>query len=155
MATIPNHKIWRLSARYNKMWVQMWKAGKSQHRSPQTLGRMWKWKSLSRRTFCDPMDYRVHGILQARILEWVSFSFSRGSSQPRDRTQVSCIAGGFFNSLDSDLWIRHRGEDGAKKERTQQNDVSLATALCCITSRLVEVKVEHRCTVPTFRDSVS
>ena len=37
----------------------------------------------------DPMDYRVHGILQARILEWVAFPFSRGSSQPRDRTQVS------------------------------------------------------------------
>ena len=35
-------------------------------------------------TFCDPMDYTVHGILQARILEWVDFAFSRGSSQPRD-----------------------------------------------------------------------
>ena len=44
------------------------------------------------------MDYTVHGILQARILEWVAFPFSRGSSQPRDRTQVSCIAGGFFTS---------------------------------------------------------
>ena len=40
-------------------------------------------------TLWDPMDYRVHGILQARILEWVAFPFSRGSSQPRDRTQVS------------------------------------------------------------------
>ena len=37
------------------------------------------------------MDYTVHGILQARILEWVAFPFSRGSSQPRDRTQVSHI----------------------------------------------------------------
>ena len=36
-------------------------------------------------TFCDPMDYTVHGILQARILEWVAIPFSRGSSQPRDR----------------------------------------------------------------------
>ena len=35
------------------------------------------------------MDYTVHGILQARILEWVAFPFSRGTSQPRDRTQVS------------------------------------------------------------------
>ena len=35
-------------------------------------------------TRCDPMDYIVHGILQARILEWVAFPFSRGSSQPRD-----------------------------------------------------------------------
>ena len=47
-------------------------------------------------TLCDPMDYAVHGILQARILEWVAFPFSRGSSQPRDQTQVSHIAGGFF-----------------------------------------------------------
>ena len=52
---------------------------------------------------CDPMDYSlpgssVHGILQARLLEWVSMSFSRGSSQPRDWTQVSCIAGRFFTA---------------------------------------------------------
>ena len=50
-------------------------------------------------TLCDPMDYTVHGILQARILEWVAFPFSRGSSQPTDQTQVSHIAGGFFISL--------------------------------------------------------
>ena len=49
-------------------------------------------------TLCDSMDYIVHGILQARILQWVPFPFSRGSSQPRDWTQVSCIAGGFFTS---------------------------------------------------------
>ena len=42
-------------------------------------------------TLWDPMDYTVHGILRARILEWVAFPFSRGSSQPRDRTQVSHI----------------------------------------------------------------
>ena len=47
---------------------------------------------------CVSMDYTVHGILQAGILEWVAFPFSRGSSQPRDRTQVSHIAGGFFTS---------------------------------------------------------
>ena len=35
-------------------------------------------------TICDPMDYTAHGILQARILEWVAFPFSSGSSQPRD-----------------------------------------------------------------------
>ena len=49
-------------------------------------------------TLCDPMDYTVYGILQARILEWVAFPFSRRSSQPGDRTQVSCIAGRFFTS---------------------------------------------------------
>ena len=52
-------------------------------------------------TLCDPMDcglpgFSVHGILQARILEWVAIPFSRGTSQPRDRTVVSCIAGRFF-----------------------------------------------------------
>ena len=49
-------------------------------------------------TLCDPVDYTVHGILQARILEWVAFPFFRGSSQSMDRTQVSHIAGGFFTS---------------------------------------------------------
>jgi len=49
-------------------------------------------------TLYDPMDYRVHRIPQARILERVAFPFSRGSSQPRDRTQVSHIAGRFFTS---------------------------------------------------------
>ena len=48
-------------------------------------------------TLCDPMNL-VHGNLQARILEWVAFPFSRGSSQPRDQTQVSHIAGRFLTS---------------------------------------------------------
>ena len=47
------------------------------------------------------MDYTVCGILQARILEWVAFPFSRGSSQPRDRSQVSCIAAAAAKSLQS------------------------------------------------------
>ena len=47
-------------------------------------------------TLCDPMDYTVHAIHQARILEWVGISFSRGSSQPRVQTQVSHVAGRFF-----------------------------------------------------------
>ena len=53
-------------------------------------------------TLCDPVDCSlpgssIHGILQARILEWVAISFSRGSSQPRGRTQVSRIRGRRFN----------------------------------------------------------
>ena len=52
-------------------------------------------------TLRDPMGYRrpgtsVHGIFQARVLEWVAISFSRGSSQPWDQTPVSCIAGIHF-----------------------------------------------------------
>ena len=58
-------------------------------------------------TFCDPIDcslqgLSVHGIFQARILEWVAIPISRGFSQTKDRTQVSHIAGGyenFYNSL--------------------------------------------------------
>ena len=44
----------------------------------------------------NPPGSSVHGILQARTLEWVAIPFSRGSSRPRDGTRVSCIAGGFF-----------------------------------------------------------
>ena len=52
-------------------------------------------------TLCDPIDYSppdssVHGISQTRILEWVAISFSRRSSRPRDRTCISCLAGGPF-----------------------------------------------------------
>ena len=49
-------------------------------------------------TTCDPLEYTVPGILQARILEWAAFPFSRGSSQPRDWTGVSCIEGGLFTN---------------------------------------------------------
>ena len=53
-------------------------------------------------TLCDPMDCSlpgssVHGILQARTLEWIAMSFSRGSFQPRDQTRIS-YAGGFFTT---------------------------------------------------------
>ena len=54
-------------------------------------------------TLSDPMDCSLpgsaaHGIFQARILEWAAISFSRGSSQPRDRTRVSCIADRCFTT---------------------------------------------------------
>ena len=54
-------------------------------------------------TLYDPMDCSppvssVHGILQARILEWVAILFSRGFSQPRDQTLVSCTGGRFFTT---------------------------------------------------------
>ena len=62
-------------------------------------------------TLCDPMNgslpgFSVHGIFQARILEWVTISFSRGSSRLRDRTQVSHTGGRHFN-----LWIEESRED--------------------------------------------
>ena len=71
-------------------------------------GWKWKWKLLSRvPLFANPMGYTVYGILQARILEWVAFPFSRGSSQPRYLTQISHIAGGFFTSSTDDALHMH------------------------------------------------
>ena len=49
-------------------------------------------------TLCDPMDYTVHGILQAKMAEWVAVPYSRVSFQPRDQTQFSYFAGSFFPS---------------------------------------------------------
>ena len=77
---------------------------------------------------CNPIDCSlpgssVHGILQARVLEWVAFPFSRGSSPPRDRTQVSRIAGGFFTR-----W--------ATREAW--------TELICIFMKRLEQKILHR-----------
>ena len=69
-------------------------------------------------TLCDPMDYSlpgssVHGLFQARVLEWVAISFSRGSSWPRDRTWVSSIADRRFT-----IWATreaHAGNSGNNK----------------------------------------
>ena len=57
-------------------------------------------------SLCDTGDYTVHGILQARLREWVAFPFSKVSSQPRDRTQVSHAAGEFFTS-----WATREAQD--------------------------------------------
>ena len=71
---------------------------------------LWKWKNVLVSqlclALCDPLDYSppglsVHGIFQARILEWVAIPISRGSSRPRDWMQVSCITGGFFT-----IWVK-------------------------------------------------
>ena len=56
---------------------------------------------------CSPPGSSVHGILQARILEWVAIPFSRGSSWPRDRTWVSRIAGRFFT-----IWATREAQEG-------------------------------------------
>ena len=60
--------------------------------------------------FCDSIDYSppgssVHGILQARILEWVAISFSRGSSLPRDQTLISCTGRRFFTTEPPRKWL--------------------------------------------------
>ena len=58
---------------------------------------MWKFRSVVSNSVT-PWTIQVHVILQVRILVWVAFPFSRVSSQPRDRTQVTCIAGRFFTN---------------------------------------------------------
>ena len=58
---------------------------------------------------CGPLGSSIHGILQARILEWVAISFSRGSPRPRDQTQVSRIAGRCFN-----LWATREAQSQKK-----------------------------------------
>ena len=58
---------------------------------------------------CSPPGSSVHGISQARILEWVAISFSRGSSWPRDWTQVSCIVGDLLHCKQILYWLSHQG----------------------------------------------
>ena len=75
---------------------------------------MWSGVLLSCLTLYDPVDCNppgssVHGILQARRLEWVAIPFSRGSSQPRDQTHVSCIAGRFFTVWATRNHLFHKG----------------------------------------------
>ena len=59
-------------------------------------------------TLCNPMDYTEHGILQARILAWVVFPFFRGSSQPRDRTQVSEATEGIVTIRNEQKTIKNK-----------------------------------------------
>ena len=72
--------------------------------------------------FCDPMDFSlpscsVQGILRARILEWVSISFSRGSSWPRNQTRISCIAGRVFT-----IWATREGGRRRGRQRMRWLD---------------------------------
>ena len=72
---------------------------------------------------CSPPGSSVHGILQARILEWVAISFSRGSSQPGDWTQISCIAGRCFN-----LWATREAHQQIK-DAANSSDMSQSESL--------------------------
>ena len=70
-------------------------------KNPQNSNKLWKWKvgvlvAQSCPTLYDPPGSSVHGILQARMLEWVAIPFSRESSRRRDQTQLSDVAGRFF-----------------------------------------------------------
>ena len=89
-------------------------------------------------TLCDPMNYTVHGILQTIILEWVAFPFSRGSSQPRDRTQVSHLAGSFFTS-----WAtREVHEWGNDCLNRQDWDIKMLVNFCPLIFAFIKTKCD-------------
>ena len=95
-----------------------------QHRSLAPLRNINEWVNQSRSVMpmlSDSMDYPVHGFLQAGILERVAFPFSRGSSQPRDRTQISHTAGRFFTS-----WVTRKalGKRGSMFIYMQMTEVT-------------------------------
>ena len=110
-----DHSIQTLNVAFGRVPVYLWLRGFPRHGAFRA--KMGKWSEVKVAQLCpirsDPMDYTVHGILQARVLEWVAFPFSRGSSQPRDQTQVSHIAGGFFTS-----WATRKAHNGKSSEQT-------------------------------------
>ena len=91
MLLVKRHRILLASGR---MLLNIWHLSVSLHAIIELCVKV----THSCLTLCDPMDYTVQEILQVRILEWVVVPFSRGSSQPRDQTQVSHIAGRFLTS---------------------------------------------------------
>ena len=113
-------------------------------------------------TLCDPVDcnllgFSVHGILQARILEWIAISFSRGSSRPRDRTRVSRIEGRCFN-----LWATREARGAQQmlleclKNRTQiwenqnSHDLKLLGFVCQVTSDTHSLSCNQKNVFPPF-----
>ena len=93
----------------------------------------WVWSSFPMKvkatepclTFCDPMDYSP-----TRILEWVAFPFSRGSSQPRDGTQVSKIAGRFFTAEPPGKPFLTKQEYKKKKKRKWRTTLHPCISYC-------------------------
>ena len=109
----PNHYCWR-----SQSWMSLWRPT----RPPESEVAQ-SCPTLCDTVECSPPGSSVHGIRQARILEWVAISFSRGSAQPRDRTQVSHIAGRRFN-----LWATREALRPA--EITPKTDVLFVIGDC-------------------------
>ena len=96
-------------------------------------------------TLCDPVDCSppgssVHGILQARILEWVAMPSSRESRQPRNRTQISCIAGGFFTIWSTCIKLHNTGWQYTALTYSFPNSepvlCSVSSSNCCFLTRI-------------------
>ena len=94
-----------VNGEFQKFKIDLEKAEESESKLPTSVG-LSNSKSIKKKKKAignnfmqsDPIDYTVHGIFQAIILEWIAVPFSRGSFQPRDQTQVSRITGRFFIS---------------------------------------------------------
>ena len=117
------------------LWVNDKKYTLSWYRNEKNTLETWMEVKVTQTclTLCDPMDYTVHGILQARILEWVDSPFYRRSSQPRDQTQVSRIAGRFFT-----CWATKKALGGkvcikkCRDEKDAGNKLSSILPFCLI-----------------------
>ena len=113
----PQHHVSGLNGKPRKTWNDMFRFPipiPVPHQPHCPSWKDWWWFSCSVVSdSCDPVDCSLpgssaHGILQAKILQWVAISFSRGSSWPRDWTQVSCTAGRFFTN-----WAMREGLDSS------------------------------------------
>ena len=125
--TVKKAECWRIDTFELWCWRRLFRVPWTARRSNQSILKENE-VAQSCPTLCDPVDCSpagssVHGILQARILEWVAISFSRESSRPRDRTWDSCIAGGFFYHLS------HQGNSGSQSIGTRLGYSSLAFTL--------------------------
>ena len=92
---------------------------------------LWREVAQSCPTLCDPMDcslpgFSDHGIFQTRVLEWVAISFSRGSSRPRNRTQVSHIVGRSFT-----LWATREARQSSKMTASMCTEYGNQSCICC------------------------
>ena len=112
----------------------------------------WKWKcAQSCLTLCDLMDFTlpgssVHGIFQATVLEWFAISFSRGSSRPRNRTQVSLIVDRHFTTWDWGPSIIWRPTSGLDLSHSLLSLLTLVPSLECLPSQFLSVQ-----TLPSFK----
>ena len=102
----------KIEGRRRRGWRRMRRLGGITDSMDMSLSKLWWWwwsRSVVSNSLCDPMDCSplgssVHGVFQARVLEWAAISFSRGSSQPRDRTWVSHIVDRRFTVWATKLW---------------------------------------------------
>ena len=104
-------------------------------------------------TLCDTIDYTVHGILQATILEWVAFPFSKGSAWPRDRTQVSHITGrGFLSAEPQGKPRERRGTDNTGVKEHLCLSKTLPPLSCCGFTHTAQLHMTLR---PPFSQAVT